>query len=823
VADAVAGRLVDHVPPPDLANAATSGMAARWQDVMLADLPAAASEAALSGTASASDVLAICVDPEVVAEAGARVAQSLVAELEEHCGQKLAQVAVGRWGIGSTKVETLQEIADRLGITRERVRQIERTAPEPMDVRAIGQGPLRWALAAWFDLNPRDVLLESDINRLAPDRSTARCLTAIADAIATPIPYPGAWSGSPNITAAIEDLLDSLDQLEGCPGWSAAVNQLTDRSPRAASTLDLEVVLTRICSLPAVDIGPGLDGRLTAGWEALQGRTARKIVTYLRARTHPIAPGELAQVIGTGKPPFESFHRPPVSEQWIVDCVQRMPDLLSLLDDGTIWFGPAVEDRDPPRSVATLRDALVAHGRPMRMQDLCDEAALAGMSRNQVGQLIHSSRAACCLMVRRGIVGLVGRDEDADPSAYTPAHGSRDSAPRPGFRMGFDALGRIRADVVVARSVREQGLAVPFPLSLALFDAEAMVVTGSSGPRPMQVLPNGSLSAPGLDPQAHIQLAFEPRSPRTLLVGADQVAYEAFADEGTGRSYPNPLPPVEGRPGWVHRFLTDAQGEADTPLSRFVERLPADFRPGLRLRALYALVALGALERADGGWVTHSSFRLPPALGSAFRQSREDPRTYDSLPPESRAPFVWLVSAGWLTASHGWSTVRPTGTVEIEHELDPASDKVLDGERSELEARLGQAIYEVLDHVRHRGTADPLDVTVRFVRRCLVSLGHTGPGAIRETRTAGESALEIVTPEGAGLLIAKPLDSEIGTNDIEYLRQRAEGPWLVTNGTRLCGAMEDAAFEIDLKSESDAPRVLKATLGFRHPRAHRRI
>ena len=61
-----------------------------------------------------------------------------------------------------------------------------------------------------------------------------------------------------------------------------------------------------------------------------------------------------------------------------------------------------------------LHSIVAEDGEPMRMMDLCDQAAAFGLSRNQVGVFIHSGRAASLFMLDRGIVGLIGRDENAN-------------------------------------------------------------------------------------------------------------------------------------------------------------------------------------------------------------------------------------------------------------------------------------------------------------------------------------------------------------------------------------------------------------------------
>jgi hypothetical protein len=447
------------------------------------------------------------------------------------------------------------------------------------------------------------------------------------------------------------------------------------------------------------------------------------------------------------------------------------------------------------------------------MQDLVDAAQARGVGRNITQSSIHSRRAASLFMVSRGIVGLVGRDEEADPSEYKPARPWQGrNVARPGHGLGFDNRGRLVADLRVRRSVHEQGLSLPWPMSLAQHDpATTIEVDGET--MPLQLLPNGDLKIDRLRPGETIRARFSRVAGhgRLTLERRANDRFQSVEESSGGTLFPVGLPALGDRPGWVER-LEELHADSVFPtIEAILGLLPRQLSDGRRLRALHALAAIGGIRRtSDHDWMLVRMPPLPDELADAFNTAARDPNAYDVLPPESRAPFAWLVRAGWLSTNVGWTAVRPND-LSKGYDIDDFSAAPQAGQDA-VTLRLAEAIFAVLDWLEHPSHEDPLDVTAQFVRRCLLSIGYTELAAVTVDRESDRATAHIRGKGGGvvGRWVLLPVGSRPGADVVSAAREAAPVSWAVCSGTRIVGRLGDDEVDLVLSTPEDAERLKEA-------------
>ena len=802
------------------------GLLTRWDDVAVHVLHPAVRELVRNQESDPEQILCAFTDPGVVADAAGQFIEEVRAAATEEFGTKSAEISLARAGLLSEIVPTLEELGTELKITRERVRQLERPL-EPLARAAIKwDSPLALSLQAWFTLHPRLPLTNAELLSLGRSIEMSRCLTLALRAM--DIPHTD-WLG--DIFVETEEARRALDVLldkgllhlgQTARGWSESTKAIAEGLPGIEKRLDLPGTLRRIGR--ARDIGPGIDGRIVRDRSKELRRVARKVVTYLTFRASPISIMGLADVIRQGLPPFEVFAKPDVSSEWIEDCVLSLPDSLEIDEQRMIWLAPAVEQSTPPGRVGTLHSILQNNGEPIRMQDLCDQAAASGMSRNQVGMLIHSRRAACLFMLKRGIVGLVGRDEEQDPDSYTAVNPAQGRAfLRPGKGIDADAEGALLADLKVRRSLHEQGLGLPWPFSLVMLDPNARLMVDGEV-LPIRIRNNGALDVEELEPNSAVRLRLRRRL-RAKGCSLEIRSYdkwpsaEALPEEEVPRGSPFPvgMPTEATMPGWVNKFVQDHATENFSSPSEVLTALPGALPRRRRLYSFHGLIALGLLQKRSRGWATVPDLSRPTVLSDVFATLAADPTIYPLLSARDRAAATWLVRAAWLTPNLGWSVVR-VNDLSVDENWEPETDVPDDSRRpSAREAalmRLLETAHQAEDHILHPVGADPLSETFEFSRRYLTTLGFTRYGAVKEVdRKQDYSVLEFTEHPDlppSGIWVLRPLGTKVRPKDLAEAQGRAiragAPSWGASNGVALQGTLALKPFTLRFQDlgEEDA-------------------
>ena len=809
------------------------GLLARWDDLSAHQLPAAVRQVALSQGSDPDKVLYALTDPAVISDSVALLIEQLRAEATEAFGTKSAEISLARAGLLSEIVPTLEELGIELEITRERVRQVEKPLQPVASSTIRWDTPLALSLGAWFALHPGLPLTDVELLNLGRSAAASRCLALTLRALDVPhIDWQAdIWIEREDARRALEVLVSRglLHLGHTARGWNEAAEAIARGLPGIERSLDLSGTLRRIGR--ARDIGPGIDGRIVQGRSRQLRRVARKVVTYLSFRASPISVAGLADVIRQGLPPFEVFAKPDVGADWVEECVLSLPDSLEVDSEGNISLPPHLAKNGPPGRVGTLYDIILASGEPMRMQDLCDKAAASGMSRNQVGMLIHSRRAACLFMLKRGIVGLVGRDEDSDPDSYTAVNPSRGRAfLRPGKGIDPDDEGALLADLKVRRSLHEQGLGIPWPFSLVALDPDARLMIDGKV-LPIWVRGNGALDIDELEPNSLVRVRLR-RRPRSNGCSLEIRNYDKWPaadslDEDQvpqGSRYPVGMPTKGNKPGWINKFLQDQAETAFSSPQEVLAALPSALTRRRRLYCLHGLIALGLLQKRNRGWVTAPDTLIPAALTDVFSKCASDSTVYPLLDDRERAAATWLVRAGWLTPNLGWSIVRVNDlSAEEDRDLDIDVGQGQSDRPSAKEAALMKVLetaHQAEDHILHPYGSDPLSQTLDFARRYLTAVGFTRYGAIKETlREDDHSVLEFNSlgePPCAGIWVLRPLGTPIRPHDLEVAHQYAEQAgavtWAACNGIALRGCIHSTSFEVRFQDFSKEEGILDALM-----------
>lgn len=792
------------------------GLLTRWDDVALHALHPAVREIVRNHDSDHDQVLLALTDTRVVADAAALFVEEVRSAATQEFGAKSAEISLARAGLLSEVVPTLEELGRELEITRERVRQLERPL-EPIARAAIKwDSQLALSLDAWFTLHPRLPLTDGELLSLGRSIEASRCLTLALKAREVPhIDWLGdIFVETEESRRALVVLLNKglLHLGQTARGWSETAKAIAEGLPGIEKKLDLLGTLRRIGS--ARDIGPGIDGRIVRDRSRELRRVARKVVTYLTFRASPISTMALADVIRQGLPPFEVFSKPDVSSEWVEDCVRSLPDSLQIDPHGMTWLAPKVEQKTPPGRVGTLYSILQTNGEPIRMQDLCDQAAASGMSRNQVGMLIHSRRAACLFMLKRGIVGLVGRDEEQDPDSYTAVNPAQGRAfLRPGKGIDADAEGALLADLKVRRSLHEQGLGLPWPFSLVMLDPNARLMIDGEV-IPIRIRNNGALDVEELEPNSVVRLRLR-RRPRTKGCSLEIRSYdkwpsaEPFPEEEVPKGSPFPvgLPTEATMPGWVNKFVQDHATANFSSLSQMLRALPGALPRRRRLYSFHGLIALGFIQKRSRGWITVPEILVPPTLGEVFAKSAADPTIYPLLSEQERAAATWLVRAAWLTPNLGWSIVRVNDLSvdeEWESDIDVHEESPRPTPREAALMRLLETAHQAEDHILHPVGTDPLSETFEFSRRYLTALGFTRYGTVREVdRKPDYSILEFTRRPDlppSGVWVLRPLGTKIRAEDLHVAQGQAERTgaisWAVCNGIALRGSLTERSVDL---------------------------
>jgi hypothetical protein len=809
VAELKRGWPLDMIAPlDDEAEAAGGLLLGRWGDLSVEDLPPSAQAVALADHPSWPTIAAALTTPESLAYACDAFVEQIRNLLLRSGGDRGATISLARAGLASDEVPTLEQIGRDWDLTRERVRQLARDVRDEAKKILDWRAPLYVFVGAYFVLHPRTPFVIDAV--ASPDSARGRILKLALDTIG--LPRPSApfrlWTETEAQRRAVEAVIDALPEL--LPRARSFVDLAAlavEALPHVDETLDLAETLPMLAE--RLDFGPALDGRFAFGYAAVSRRVADKTVTYLQRRAAPTTPADLAQVIRRGAPPFEPLHRPLVEPDWLTECALRNPDRLQLLPDSRIALARQLAHLRPTGNVGILHSIVVDHGEPMRMIDLCDRAAHYGMSRNQVGVFIHSGRAASLFMLTRGIVGLIGRDEGANPADYRAAGPSVTRRVRVGEEIGFDEAGRIAADVEIRRSIREQGFGLPWPFSVLHFsDRPQLEVDGER--QAMSVRANGDLDLPQLHPGSQVRLRLTVTTKGHLL-SVETAAGDSIApvkDAGSGSRVPAGLPSADDRPGWVDVVL-DRTGTRFGDLGDVLGRLPSSLASRRRLRTLYALVALGLVQPTRSGWVTRQQRKLPDELADAFAVVRNDPLAYAALPPEQQAAVGWLVRATWLVPNIGWTRVRANDLADAGAEDDDYGDATPapTSPRETALMRIVEAAHQASDLRRHPGGVDSLEATRTVVRRYLTALGYTAYNAVREVDGVGPNALSVHRSTGeaaSALWLLLPLGEGIRDADIRQAQKAARTCRIpravVTDGVTLVAREAGSAMRIDLRT-----------------------
>jgi hypothetical protein len=388
-----------------------------WGDITADDLPPSVRALALGPAPTPDTILHALLSKDSIEFGRRALLDDLRASAQGWDAARRVELSLRRAGLLSEETPTLQQIGDELDLTRERVRQL--LLSEDALLNAIkSPTPLVLSVAAWFALNARVPLTASALEEITSSPPTIRALRMVLRSKGYLHVYRGAdfWVSTAAERRALTVLLDYLTahDLEGLT-WYTLETDISEALPGIGSALDLSRALPGVGR--ALDIGSGPRRVLVRGLAQESRSLVRKVVTFLRARAVPIKPVDLVAVMTAGYWPFEKMRGSAVDPQWLEDLARRHLDLLRVLDDGSIALPEGVSP-EPIGHVGVLYRIVLDSGRPMRTQELCRRAAEFGINRNQVGMLVHSRRAPCLLPLARGLVGLVGRDEEMDPEHH---------------------------------------------------------------------------------------------------------------------------------------------------------------------------------------------------------------------------------------------------------------------------------------------------------------------------------------------------------------------------------------------------------------------
>lgn len=777
----------------------------RWSDLAVHDLPKPVQRVALSGTVSWQTIVEALTTPRAVTTASETYVEGIRSRLAGRWGTRDAAITLARAGLVGDEIPTLEELGRDWGLTRERIRQLVRSFDSEAAAELHWRAPLRLAFGAWFALHPRLPLSVDELGD--PDTPQGRAIRlALANLDVFQIDRPDSlWVETSAQQRAAEALVEALPELLlEANSVDALAERAGERLPHIEDALDLAGTLGLLAE--RLDFGPTPDGRLACGHNALLRRTANKIVTYLQRRAAPISASDLAHTVRKGVPPFERLHRPLVGPDWLIECARGNPDLLQVAATGEIALARERAHLRPTGTIGILHAIVVEHGEPMRMLDLCDRAREFGMSRNQVGVLIHSGRAACLFMLDRGIVGLAGRDEGTDPSEYEAARPGR----RPRVRLGFDAQARIATDIEVRRSIREQGFGLPWPFSILYFsDRPELVLDGT--PRQIAVRANGDLDLPELEPGTVVRLGLTAtrRGHRVSIETRLTDTITAPPEYSKGARVPIGLQTRNDRPGWVEHVLEAASGQHPSS-NTLLELMPRAMAPKRRLRALYAFFALGLVEPTKRGLRIDGGRFLPRALAEAFALACNDPSSYAVLPPKQQAAMGWLVQGTWLVPNVGWVRVRLNDLADGGDEDDDTTEAThaTTNPRETALMRIVEAAHQADDLRRHPGENLDADVTRTIVRRYLTALGYTAYNSVRDLdASTNGSRLISVSPDNdaapTSVWLLRPIGAGVDEQDVRRARTSARKQRVkravATDGLRLLAAEDGNTLDIDLR------------------------
>ena len=280
--------------------------------------------------------------------------------------------------------------------------------------------------------------------------------------------------------------------LAGAQSFDEVLSRTTDAFPRIADVLDLAPTLHLLAErldLALASMAASLTDTLESkrAWQLRSSRTSS--VEPLRS-TRQNSPERSGGASRRSSPSTARLSSPGDGR-----VATHNPELLQIEPSGLIALARSLGHLRPTGAIGILHAIVVDHGEPMRMINLCDRGAQFGMSRNQIGVLIHSGRAASLYLLDRGIVGLAGRDEGADARHYEASRPGAMARVSIGNGIGFDRDGFIAADLDVRRSIREQGLGLPWPLSIIYFSDHADLHLDGK-PRRLIVRANGHLDLP---------------------------------------------------------------------------------------------------------------------------------------------------------------------------------------------------------------------------------------------------------------------------------------------------------------------------------------
>ena len=330
----------------------TGGLLCLWDEVTIGELPLWVQDFLMSRAEIKSlEILQAIVQPASVNDACSSFIETTRSFMTSEFDERTAEIAVRRSGLVTDAVPTLEEMGQMLGLTRERVRQIETRSEgvtkatsdrrgshsrSPLDVRfnsyltvqtrgigerfarLITRHPLAHTLRAWFDLNNGRPLTHAEINELTQTKHYARCVLRVLDILDYPRALIGAtdfWFRSEGDKRACQVMYESTRTWEGARDWGHLAARIKDNLPKIDHQLDVAATVQRVGE--ACGFGPGPNGQIISGHGRLVRRIARKTVTYLIARATPVPEDELANIISMGQFPFEVFLRPSVSVAWL--------------------------------------------------------------------------------------------------------------------------------------------------------------------------------------------------------------------------------------------------------------------------------------------------------------------------------------------------------------------------------------------------------------------------------------------------------------------------------------------------------------------------
>jgi hypothetical protein len=451
---------------PQLSATLRSILPLHWAGMKLDDLAPPARRLAVRPDASQDAILDALVSPESIEFGRGALVDDLRSGLGEKHSLRSVDVSLQRAGLLSERIPTLQAIADELGISRERVRQLQ-ISEDDLVASIAPSGPLALSLSSWFAQNPKTPLTDGVLAKIAGSQANERASRLTLRALGYPHVHREVdlWTGSRSELQTLELVLDNLpSSIRDESSWDSVAEDLGRRFPELAKDLDLLATIRMVGRAMGFGTGPG--GDLIPREAEVAKSLVRKIHTFLRARAAPIQATELAAVIRAGYWPFQNMRDTEIDPAWLVASAHRDPDL-RVLPDGAIAMPEGAPDK-PTGHVGVLYRIVVENGGPIRTQELCRRASEHGIDRNQVGMLIHSRRAPCLVPLARGVVGLVGRDEDVEPQHH-PSRARR-SALTPGdtpecflFERGWAV--RLEVDEALLGGGRWE---VPPPLAEAL-------------------------------------------------------------------------------------------------------------------------------------------------------------------------------------------------------------------------------------------------------------------------------------------------------------------------------------------------------------------